>query len=175
MFLLCVNSLVLLGSPGLVPRPKLSMIDKTIKNCAFWDYAHMVHEVSLQGEQLGKWGEGCSCHQGELLAYASMRRQKRTRELPSLPGAVSNCPFRGCRAPELATGDALKQAAQLHQNTLQLVVLLALDFISVPVVSCQGPWGNVQQQGSHNGLPVGGSTGHRHQNFSNTRLACGQS
>ena len=54
------------------------------------------------------WAESCPCH-GDLIAQFQDSEDSHERELCSV---WRSCPFRGCRAPELASGDFM---ALVHQ------------------------------------------------------------
>jgi hypothetical protein len=70
----------------------------------------MIMNTAMEAELIGRWAEGCPCHGDELLTYSVARRNKDSRQLPPLREEAKFCPYKGCRAPELATGDGLKKA-----------------------------------------------------------------
>ena len=63
-----------------------------LKNDEFWVQVRVVRRLGFLGEFVGRWAEGCPCHQSDLLS-----------------GRHIDCGMKQCRAPELATGDALGQ------------------------------------------------------------------
>lgn len=65
----------------------ISRVDKAIRDPDFWLAVGMLHALSFEAEYIGRWAEGCDCHDGQ-------------RHNPASP-----CPFRGCRAVELAAGE----------------------------------------------------------------------
>ena len=50
-----------------------------------------VYEIGFLGEYIGRWSEGCPCHDSLLQS-----------------GTKINCQLKGCRSPELASGSAMK-------------------------------------------------------------------
>lgn len=66
------------------------LLDKTIRDKVFWVHARLICNLGFLGEYLGRWCEGCPCHQKELLC-----------------GFKVDCANKHCRAPELACGDGL--------------------------------------------------------------------
>lgn len=62
----------------------ISRIDKAIRDPDFWLAVGMLHDLAFEAEYVGRWAEGCDCHEGQ----------------PN-----PKCPFRGCRAVELAAGE----------------------------------------------------------------------
>ena len=80
----------------------LEELDRVIRSNFFWAAARVVHEVGYQAEVLGRWSEGCPCHDSHRLVWHSSTAEER-RELPKPP----SCEFQSCRAPELACGSAM--------------------------------------------------------------------
>ena len=67
--------------------PNLDAINKTIQDERFWSGVAFVHDLAYEAEYIGKWAESCSC------CSSAVERRANT------------CPYRGCRAPELASGE----------------------------------------------------------------------
>ena len=60
----CVSSFIVW------PRPSAEAIDAAVSSPVFWATARAVHELALEAEWVGRWCEGCPCHEGILLAWA---------------------------------------------------------------------------------------------------------
>ena len=65
----------------------ISTCDRAIRDPDFWLAVGMLHALSFEAEYVGRWAEGCECHEGH--------------HIPS----ASPCPFKGCRAVEFAAGE----------------------------------------------------------------------
>lgn len=86
-------------------------LQQVIQSVKFWGFSHVVCELGFQAELLGRWCEGCACHEAHRSLYNSMSSAER-REIPRPP----ECDFQSCRAPELASGCAIRkfQLGLLH-------------------------------------------------------------
>ena len=62
----------------------ISTIDRAIRDPDFWLAVGMLRALSFEAEYVGRWSEGCECHEGQ---------------------SSTQCPFKGCHAVELAAGD----------------------------------------------------------------------
>eukprot|EP00439_Symbiodinium_sp_Y106_P015249 s5886_g2.t1 len=98
--------------------PTLDEIDNAITDRNTWAWMSAVNCVAFEAEYLGRWGEGswagCECHE-HLNARVCLgkpaqalqnlpQKQRQVRERPE----TRHCWRRGCRAVELASGDALR-------------------------------------------------------------------
>ena len=52
-------------------KPNAHAIDAVIKSKAFWSSVRALEELALEAEWMGRWSEGCPCHEAVLLAWAS--------------------------------------------------------------------------------------------------------
>ena len=98
-------------------------IDEAIRSQKFWSCARIVQEVGFQAEIVGRWSEGCSCHEKhhELFNFAKHMGRGRGINIPPPP----MCERKGVRAAELATGAAIKMCADsflaCSRNILEFV------------------------------------------------------
>ena len=100
-------------------------IQMVIDNPVFWSTARVIHEIGFQAEFLGRWSEGCPCHEEHRLAYHTTPKGERYK-LPKPP----TCELQCCRAPELAAGDGLRLFRRIlwvsQQNVLSHLAGLPL-------------------------------------------------
>lgn len=59
------------------PRPNVDAIHQAIRSKGFWCMVKGTTEIALQCEYLGRWSEGCYCHQ-ELLTKWAMEQDRQT-------------------------------------------------------------------------------------------------
>lgn len=94
-------------------------IDQYIQDSSFWASVAVVQDVSFAAEFVGRWAEGCSCCEDELVTGRTAKR-RRTKWLNHV-NETTPCPFRGCRATEIAAGDWLPKLQSIladKQRTL---------------------------------------------------------
>ena len=65
-------------------------LDKAIRDPLFWVQSKLIFQIGLVGEWLGRFAEGCTCHEDELLA-----------------GITVQCDWKQCRSPEMSCGDGI--------------------------------------------------------------------
>ena len=89
-------------------------VDQVIRNENTWRYIAVAADLSEEADHIGSWSEGCSCHgdlSAEYLKDQAAKRRKRRKQQPHgfLAATDDNgsCPFKGCRACELASGEAM--------------------------------------------------------------------
>ena len=75
-------------------------VDKVLKSRFFWTMMGIVGEVGFLGEYVGRWAEGCVCHSNLLQN-----------------GIRVDCQLKGCRAPELASGSAIRHLEQVFTRS----------------------------------------------------------
>lgn len=89
-------------------KTNIQVLDKAIRSKMFWVHCKVVGQLGFLGEFIGRWCEGCPCHQQELVA-----------------GCKVSCDFKHCRAPELATGDAFVSfQTQVEKFGVELIPIL---------------------------------------------------
>ena len=77
-----------------------------------WYLSHLASEA----DRLGVWAEQCPCPEHQRVGPA-LRKQPGKKRLSQQPAGASNCSLKCCRAPELATGEAMRlQAAFLEKR-----------------------------------------------------------
>ena len=59
-------------------RPNAEAIDEAISSPVFWAMTKSIHEIALQAEWIGRWCEGCPCHEDVLLAWAFEQAKHRS-------------------------------------------------------------------------------------------------
>ena len=80
-------------------------IDRAIASATMWCSMHVVLDIAQEAEHIGNWSEGCPCHSNlELKAIERVGLKRRRLEQPRGWMQSARCPFKGCRAPELAAG-----------------------------------------------------------------------
>ena len=86
-------------------RGSVDLIDKAITDPNFWAAVACVHNICYTAEYIGKWAEGCPCCEDTLIKGQGGKR-RRTKWLAHVR-EVLPCPYRGCRAVDLAAGEWL--------------------------------------------------------------------
>ena len=89
---------------------------QAIRNADFWLYLKAVADLGFVAEFLSRWSEACPCHEQHLLLYLSLS----SKEKRSIPPPCE-CAMRGCRAPELASGEAMDKLGMLARSTQPLL------------------------------------------------------
>ena len=91
----------------------IDAIDLAVRNPTFWSCARLINDLSFSAEFVGRWCEGCPCC--SELQTGSCRKRQRTKWLINVHTSASmKCPYKGCRAVDMAAGD--------WQSKLQLVL-----------------------------------------------------
>ena len=78
-------------------------IDKAVNSETFWAGVAITQDVSFSAEFVGRWAEGCSCCEEDLLTNHATKR-RRTKWVAHV-NETTPCPYRGCRAVEISAGD----------------------------------------------------------------------
>ena len=80
----------------------VGQLDRIIPQSRFWALVRLTRELAFCGEVVGRWAEGCPCHEHLLVT-----------------GKHITCQFKSCRAPELAVGaaDGLMSSAFMKANS----------------------------------------------------------
>ena len=111
--------------------PALQMIDSSIRSEAFWTGVSICHDVAWEAELIGRWAEGCYCctdRQSQLAITDGGTGGTGRRRRPARPKAQEFCPYRGCRAADLASGaweDRLKKAMLAGRNRVTQFLVTA--------------------------------------------------
>lgn len=71
-----------------------------------WSCISLVSHIASEADRLGIWAECCPCPEHATVGHATPKQPHRKRRNCEPPGAAS-CHFKCCRAPELATGQAM--------------------------------------------------------------------
>ena len=94
-------------------KSNCQLLNSTIHDKMFWLHIRLVANLGYLGEYLGRWAEGCPCHEAVLLS-----------------GQNVSCQFKSCRAPELACGDAFSglenQLGRFQQSLAPLATSASL-------------------------------------------------
>ena len=112
----------------------LDEIDNTIKNATFWQYVSIVVDVCEEAEHVGSWAEECPCHSDRGLLSESFQKGVRARkaklrktEKPRGFMSEEDCPYKGCRAVEFASGAAIESLrSKMLSNRDKISAHLAL-------------------------------------------------
>lgn len=83
-------------------------LDHALRSESFWATARLIGEIGFQAELLGRWCEGCACHQ-QIRCFNSKQNDR-----PAVH--IGSCRWQGARAPELAVGDAMN----LYMESMEL-------------------------------------------------------
>ena len=116
-------------------KKHITRITQLMKNDLDWCFIGMIKMIAKESEIIGKWCEGCGCHNDDLESLATetedaiviidgvanvevTRCHAKSRKVPRTLGQLeaANCPFRCCRAPELALG----WAARLQRRCMSI-------------------------------------------------------
>ena len=84
--------------------PGIDAINAALTAPSFWTGVAIVHDVAFEAEYIGRWSEGCPCgctDDNSQLAIAASAKAGHTRRRRQ----HVSCPFRGCRAAQLAAGE----------------------------------------------------------------------
>ena len=101
-------------------------LESVISSDSFWAATAIVEHISYEAEFIGRWAEGCHCH-GDVgfewhTAQAASRGQEQNRRRNcNLRKKKFICPYKGCRAPELASADALVRLKSLMMQNRGLL------------------------------------------------------
>ena len=76
------------------------------KDCVF--HLRNSGDLSTEAEAAGNWGECCRCHETKEEEEDDDDDTKLDTVVPGPVPLSSSCPFRGCRAAELACGKGLE-------------------------------------------------------------------
>ena len=71
-----------------------------------WSCISLVSHIASEADRFGIWAECCPCPEHATVGHATPKQPHRKRRNCEPPGAAS-CHFKCCRAPELATGQAM--------------------------------------------------------------------
>ena len=84
-------------------RARVDAIDKALTSDSWWAAVALTHDLCFSCEVLGRWAEGCDCCEEVLVAGTGVKR-RRTKWLSNSQQHLP-CPYRGCRAVQMASGD----------------------------------------------------------------------
>ena len=82
----------------------IAAVNLAVTSDSFWARLSIVCDVATEADFIGFWSEGCPCHNDSENAVIHAHAVKRRRIEHGGRGFASSCPYRGCRAPELACG-----------------------------------------------------------------------
>ena len=96
-------------------RVTLKLISDLMASDYAWACIALIAHLSQECEGVGLWCEGCPCPEHQVSAPSKVPGQRRA--VTVLPPGAANCPFKTCRAPELARGVAiLRQEGCMNVN-----------------------------------------------------------
>ena len=95
----------------------MQQISQLMSDNYAWACIALVASLSKECDSVGVWCEGCPCPEHQYSIPDRVPGVRRT--VASRPPEALNCPFKCCRAPELACGVAmLRQEDQMLQNQI---------------------------------------------------------
>ncbi len=113
----------------------VGLISKAIESVEWWSYGHMLVELHAIGNIPSAWGSGCACHEWVCASSTSHPENVvstqillSAREAAGLgrtghDGVGFDCPLKGKRAPEIASGKLLHLVAE-HSERGRAEVLM---------------------------------------------------
>lgn len=147
---------------------QIALVTSTIRDPFWWCYGHMVVHLHEVGNFPSAWGSGCRCHEwlrdsSKTKCFAGEKEALKSARLSlGLPGGFDgpefDCPMKGKRAPEMASGRLLQligeEAAVSRAETIlaccslsdehQELVLndftLGVDYINLTLQVKTGQW-----------------------------------
>lgn len=101
-------------------RPTIQRTNELMNSDYAWSCIALIGHIAKECDRLGIWAETCPCPEHQM-PHADPKLPRRKRKKQVSPGA-SSCCLRCCRAPELASGQALSmQAIQLDRKLSDFV------------------------------------------------------
>ena len=91
-------------------------MSQVIQDPNFWMYVKVVGDLGYLCEYISRWSEGCPCHEQHLLLYLSLSPAGKRQIQPPC-----SCAMRGCRSPQMASGEALELLGTLAHRTRPLI------------------------------------------------------
>lgn len=108
-------------------RAHVQRISELMTSNYDWSTISLVALLSAECDLIGQWSEGCPCDSHQQAPTISKKRSGQEVTRGRNPQS-SSCPFKCCRAPELATGKAmLMQSSYMgaHQNEFKKCLISA--------------------------------------------------
>ena len=98
-------------------------------------YVHMIVLVGAVLQEMAGWAERCPCHEHLQHKYkkhfpSSVLRREMGAHAADYDSMV--CPARGCRAPELAAGEAMSVLRGAFDSSLALLTTKWRGMLSLP-------------------------------------------
>lgn len=98
-------------------------INQTMSSDLDWCHIGLVALISAECDLVGKWSEGCYCHP----PVVKVRRKRSGAYYQQAHHSSPDCPFKCCRAPELAIGVGVKiQSAMMGSHRDEFLECVAL-------------------------------------------------
>lgn len=83
----------------------------------WWSCVALIAHLTRDAELVGSWAESCPCEEHQSSKMMIVKSPRRRRRNVAKDASAANCCFRCCRAPELATGVAMRmQAASMTSD-----------------------------------------------------------
>ena len=86
-------------------KAHVERIRELMKDDYAWASIAMIALLSSDADLIGSWAEACPCHPVDTRSGGRSQLDRTNREAMKEAKA---CPFRSCRAPELATGQGIQ-------------------------------------------------------------------
>lgn len=92
-------------------RPTVEKINELMRSDYMWCCISLVAHIAAEADKLGIWAECCPCAEHQMIGPAPPKVPGKKRPRFD-PNGASSCSLKCCRAPELATGRAMKLQVQ---------------------------------------------------------------
>lgn len=103
-------------SPEATSKATIKLICQLMGSDYSWACIALVALLSKEAETVSEWSEGCPCPEHQWHAPTKEPGKKKINDIPQ---GASTCPFKCCRAHELACGVAMiRQDEHANQNRL---------------------------------------------------------
>lgn len=91
-------------------RPTVANISELMSSDYAWSCISLIAHIAKESDRLGIWAESCPCPQHAWAGSAAPKRARK-RRVKMMPPGAADCCLKCCRAPELATGQAMNMQA----------------------------------------------------------------
>lgn len=106
-------------------RETVAKLNELMGSDYAWDSISLISHIACEADRLGVWAEGCPCKEHAIIG--KRQKQPRRRQVKSMPAGAATCPLKCCRAPELATGQAMDmQSASLDRRVLEFTETISM-------------------------------------------------
>ena len=108
-------------------KAHITRLNELMTSDYHWSCVALVSFVSSEADLIGKWSESCGCPHHQVLPRVMRKRSGQQLRVGGKDSESLSCPFRCCRAPELAIGAAM----DLQRNVMLTHKEEFLEYIAV--------------------------------------------